>query len=239
MRSLHAAALVLLVIAVPIFLITTNLRIVINSGWLYSYGFDKYDVASDTCIDKPELMRIAREFKRYFSDDEERLNVRATVCGEERDLFKPKEIDHMVDVKGLVEGVWRLQGIAFWYMVAVAVIGALAIGRAATIRLLARGFLFGGLLTLGLLAALGVASIAGFDALFTQFHVISFSNDFWLLDPRTDYLVRIFPEGFFEDATLIIGGMTLAQALLTALVTGIYLRRARRVPARKGPVQEH
>ncbi len=210
MRLAHTAALVLLVIAVPIFLVTTNVRIVINSGWLYSHGFDKYDVASDTCIDKPELMRIAREFKRYFNDDEERLNVRATVCGEERPLFEDREIAHMVDVKGLVKGVGRLQEITFVYMAATAILGVLLLGRTATVRLLARGFLFGSLLTLGLLAALGLASIAGFDALFTQFHLISFSNDFWILDP-THYLVRIFPEGFFLDATLIVAGLALGQ----------------------------
>ena len=32
-----------------------------------------------------------------------------------------------------------------------------------------------------------------------------FTNDFWMLDPSTDMLINIVPEGFFRDTVFYIG----------------------------------
>jgi integral membrane protein (TIGR01906 family) len=60
----------------------------------------------------------------------------------------------------------------------------------------------GGGLTLLLVLAMGLGALFDFDWLFWQFHLISFANDFWLLDPTRDYLVMLFPQGFWYDVTL-------------------------------------
>ena len=39
---------------------------------------------------------------------------------------------------------------------------------------------------------------------FRYFHLISFTNDLWILDPRRDYLIMMFPQGFFFDSTMFI-----------------------------------
>ena len=228
MRFVQRVAVVILIVAVPLFLITTNLRVVINSGWLYTYGFDKYDIAARTGIEKPELRRISREIKGYFNSPRERLDIRAVVDGRERDLFKEREILHMQDVKGLVRGVGFWQLVSFFSIVGVAVGSLLLLGRRRALSLLAKGLLGGSVQTLGILVALGVVSVAGFDTLFTRFHLISFSNDFWLLDPNTHKLIQMFPQGFFLDATLIIAGLTLGQAALTGAVAGLFMWRGRR-----------
>ena len=228
MRFVQRAAVFVLVMAVPLFLITTNLQVIINSGWLYNYGFEKYDIAASTGIENSELKRVSREIKTYFNSSQERLDVRAMVNGRERVLFNEREVQHMVDVKGLVRGVGFWQRVTFFYIVGMAVAGLLLLGRRRILGLLAKGLLGGSVLTIGILAALGVASLAGFDALFNRFHLISFSNDLWRLDPSSDYLIRIFPEGFFLDATLIVAALTLGQAALTGAVAGLFLWRARR-----------
>ena len=241
MRFAQRAAVVIVVLAVPLFLITTNLRLVINSGWLYTYGFDKYDIAARTGIEEPELRRISHEIKAYFNSSEERLDIRAVVDGRERDLFKEREILHMVDVKGLVRGVGFWQLVSFFSIVGVAVGSLLLLGRQRALSLLTNGLLGGSVLTIGILAALGAVSLAGFDTLFTRFHLISFSNDFWLLDPGTHKLIQMFPQGFFLDATLIIAGLTLGQAALTGAVAGLFMwrgSRARRAAGRLPAAQE-
>ena len=58
----------------------------------------------------------------------------------------------------------------------------------------------------------------GFEGLFLKFHEISFSNDFWLLDRSKDFLIMMFPENFFLDATLWIVGSTIIEAVL---LTGV------------------
>ncbi|MBE5807884.1 MAG: DUF1461 domain-containing protein [Clostridiales bacterium] len=52
-----------------------------------------------------------------------------------------------------------------------------------------------------------------FDAAFTFFHRRLFSNDLWLLDPRTDLLIRICPESMFMSMGLRIA-LTSAGALV-------------------------
>jgi len=67
-----------------------------------------------------------------------------------------------------------------------------------------------------------------------QFHLISFANDFWMLDPRTDRLVQMFPDGFWFDVALGVGIATLVQAVLVALLGYIVLRLSRRASAAQG-----
>ena len=77
---------------------------------------------------------------------------------------------------------------------------------------------------MGLVVVVGLGSLIGFDRLFLAFHVVSFSNDLWQLDPRTDYLIAMFPEGFFLDATLWIVGSTVLEAMVVLGLSLLFLR---------------
>lgn len=215
--------MLLLVMAVPLFLFTTNLRTIINSGWLYATLFDRYQVSLYTDITKPDLLEAARQIKRYFNSDQEPLHVRVPVRGVETDLYTDLEVAHMQDVKGLVQGLAFWQAVTFIYIAAFAAVGFFLWGRRQALRRLAKGLFLGSLLTLGILLLLGALSFLGFDELFVRFHELSFSNDFWML-PDNAMLLQMFPEGFFLDATLIVAGLTIGEALLTAAVTGLWLR---------------
>ena len=83
--------------------------------------------------------------------------------------------------------------------------------------------LLGGGLTALLLAGFGLLALAGFDTLFLRFHELAFSNDFWRLDPRRDYLVLLFPQNFWFDATLWFSLRALAGGLLLAAAGGGWL----------------
>ena len=83
--------------------------------------------------------------------------------------------------------------------------------------------LLGGGLTALLLAAFGLLALAGFDTLFLRFHELAFSNDFWRLDPRRDYLVLLFPQNFWFDATIWFSLRALAGGLLLAAAGGGWL----------------
>jgi integral membrane protein (TIGR01906 family) len=95
-------------------------------------------------------------------------------------------------------------------------------------RYLARGLAWGGGLTIALMLAVGLLWLLfGFDRLFWQFHVFSFANDFWQLDPTRDYLIRLFPQGFWFDVTVFIA---LCTAFLAVVLGGVgfwFLRRAK------------
>jgi integral membrane protein (TIGR01906 family) len=76
---------------------------------------------------------------------------------------------------------------------------------------------------LAVVAVIGVFALTGFDAAWTRFHEIVFSNDLWRLDPATDHLIQMFPEGFWQEATFIVGGLTLAEVAVIVVTSLAYL----------------
>ena len=69
---------------------------------------------------------------------------------------------------------------------------------------------------------MGGFALVGFDTLFLLFHRISFANDLWQLNPRTDYLLIMFPLGFWLDATMRVALTAAAGAVALAAVGGGY-----------------
>ena len=63
-----------------------------------------------------------------------------------------------------------------------------------------------------------------FDYFFILFHKISFSNDLWILNPKTDYLIMMFPENFFRDATYAIGIISILEFLFFYLIIRYFFR---------------
>ena len=209
------ALAVLFVVAVPLLFIAVSVTWAINDLSLYEYGFDRYRVTSVTGIEKADLMTVAREIRSYFNSSTEPLAVTTRVFGEERTLFNQKEVVHMHDVKKLVRGV-------YWVGVgsAVFIVGFIAVGfylhRREFLRTLARLGLLGAGVTVGLTLLVGLMSLVSFDFLFTLFHELSFANDFWQLDPRRDFLVMMFPSGFWFDAAMLVVGLVVLQAAIVA-----------------------
>ena len=110
----------------------------------------------------------------------------------------------MKDVKDLMQLAFRVHEAAFVYVVAF-VVAVLVWNRERPVDELARAVRFAGIGTVALLGVAASAVVVGFDALFRQFHVLSFANDFWQLDPKRDHLVQMYPQGFWFDVTLAVG----------------------------------
>ena len=213
---------VLSILAIPIFLITTSVTWAITDLRLYSYGFDKYEVAEAGGIARDDLISAARDIRAYFNSTNEPLNVKAKVYGEERALFDDREISHMRDVKRLVWGVYIAGATSGTYLLATTLVGFLRNGRRfATV--FSRCILYGGMLTVSLVLTVGLIAMLAFDQLFQLFHQVSFSNDFWQLDPNRHYLVIMFPNGFWFDATIFVALASICMALASSLLAGGYL----------------
>ncbi|HUV52431.1 MAG TPA: DUF1461 domain-containing protein, partial [Dehalococcoidia bacterium] len=131
-------------------------------------------------------------------------------------VFQEREIAHLKDVKGLIQLVYRLQiGILFFILIYIAFNFLLL--RRALWREIAKRLVWGGLATIGLIAILGFFALVGFDELFLWFHLVSFRNELWQLSPDA-MLLLMFPQGFFNDATLFIAAGTILEA---AIIGGI------------------
>lgn len=226
MRIFSAFLVVVFVLCIPVFLLTSNLRWAANSRGLYQYGFTTYDVAQSTGIAYEELVVAAREMISYFNSSEEPLQVSVTTP-EGAPLFNQKEIEHLREVKDLIRLCGWVQVGTLVYIVAF-VVGGFAWRRRRFVSLLARSTIAGAAATVLLLIGIGVAGFVGFDWLFLQFHYLAFNSDTWRLDPTTDYLIRMFPEGFFRDAGLFVGIASVVEALLVGGLAGFFLVRRRR-----------
>ena len=217
----------LFIVAAPLFLITASVTWALNSPGLYNDGFEKYSISRISGITDADLRQVGADIRHYFNSGDEPLAVKTLILGEQRDLFNDREISHMKDVKRLVRGVYVLTVASAVYLVGMIVIG-LGLHRGWFVPALAKRLTWGGGLTLILLVVFSIAALVGFDGVFLKFHELSFTNDFWKLNPRDDYLVRIFPQDFWFDATIwvairvIAGGSILTVAGSSYFVYGRY-----------------
>ena len=126
--------------------------------------------------------------------------------------FQAHEAEHMADCRELI----RLAGRLRW------IFGGAALILAGAGVLLRNKKTYGkGMLTS--LAAAGVFfsivvlwAAIDFDGFFTAFHRIAFTNGGWLLDYRTDLLIRLMPVPFFVS----LGARLLLRILAAAAAAG-------------------
>ncbi len=222
MTILLRLAAALYVVALPVFLVTANVRFLASDIGYYEHGFREYDSAARAGLPLADLDRAGQAIIDYFEDDAGTLRILVDVDGQESSLYSVKETDHMRDVKALIRAVYRANEVSLAIVlayVACAVLwtGERTIGGLARLSLLAVG------LGVAVVGVIGVFALTGFDQAWTTFHEIAFRNDLWRLDPETDRLIQMFPEPFWEEATLIVGGLTLVQAVLVVALSVGYL----------------
>ena len=139
-------------------------------------------------------------FQYVFSDAE----------GREYTCFQPHEADHMADCRNLIGLAGTLRWITGGLVLLLAAAGVLLRKRKAF-----SGGMFTGLGAAALVfAGLATWALADFDGLFVTFHRVAFTNEGWLLDPRTDLLIRLMPVNFF----ITLGTRILVWALAAGLV---------------------
>ena len=221
-------------VCIPVFLLLSNVRIAATDEAVFHYGFSAYNVPAVTGLERPQLDRAAHEIVQYFTsgDPTSLLDIRVTTPGgESQPLYNEREIIHMRDVKQMFQFFFRMHEVAFAYIV-VYVAGVYLWSREQSLRRLARQAVTAGMITAVALGLAAVAMLIGFDQLFVAFHVLSFSNDFWQLDPATDRLVQMFPLNFWFDVSIGVGVLTIVEGGLIALGGYAYLewseRRAER-----------
>ncbi len=224
MKILGISTKWLFILCLPFLLLTASLGWAVNSLWLYKYGFNKYNVSQTAGLAEVELEKAAKGLISYFNSDEEYISLTVVKDGQPLELFNQREVIHLKDVKGLI---W----LAYWVLLGtlIYILGYAGVSffwrKQRYWRRLARGVVGGSSATLALMLALGLGTLLGFDQLFLQFHLISFTNPFWQLDPTKDYLIMLFPQGFWYDATLFCVLATTVGAVVLGGVAGVYLKR--------------
>jgi len=208
----------------PFVLLTSAIRLEMSSLALYLRGFRVYSVAETTGLTSAQLAEAATRLVRYFNTLAETPQMIVShVSGPAFDLYHDYELIHLADVKVLFAANSMIQAVSLLLVVTIVLAGC-AFGRRADVY---RALRQGAILTLLLLALTALAFVIDFQRMFVLFHLVAFDNSFWLLDPLTDYLIMLFPLGFWQDMFLLAGASTglTAIGILTLATRALQRRR--------------
>jgi integral membrane protein (TIGR01906 family) len=135
-------------------------------------------------------------------------------------LFNDAELRHMVDVKIVLQATLAAGFVAAGVIAAIGV----AAWRGGHMRLWWGNILGGALLTVGVIATIVLLAVTSWDMFFTQFHTVFFPPGTWQF-LYSDTLIRLFPEQFWFEMALIVGGLIVGGAALLGGVAWVQLAR--------------
>ncbi len=202
----------LIVLAIPLVLILTGMRVFFTTPFVYveynmpGFPEDPYGFTKD------ERIQWAKYALDYLNN-----NAGIEYLGDLRfsdgaPVFNERELSHMVDVKIFFKTAMNL-----WLglVIFLAAAGLIA-WRTRRLSYYWQAASLGGWLTLGLVGLLMVTIFLSFDQLFTVFHRLFFEGNTWLFY-FSDTLIRLFPMRLWQDLFIAIGLLTVAGGLFFAL----------------------
>lgn len=192
----------------PILLVLISVRLIMTPIFLHieytrpSFPPDLYGLSTD---ERLQYGPIALEYLLNTADIRYLGDIRFP---DGKEMYNDRELGHMRDVKIVTQTVFGLAiGIgSIW-------IAAFFLLWRREKRTLATALQQGALLTQGLFAAICLIAIISWDTFFTTFHQMFFADGTWRFE-YSDTLIRLFPEQFWFDAALSIGGITIVMSLI-------------------------
>ena len=206
MKYLHRTAGIITAFCLMIILFITSVEAVVY--WTPGYfekEYTKYNV-----LDSLPSMTM-----------DDLLHVTTTMGGEQREFVNEREIAHMEDVQVLFLKALSIRRVCL--ILGAGLLILMAATKARMGRVLPPSLCMGTGLFFALITVLGLIISTDFTKYFIMFHHIFFSNDLWILDPATDMLINIVPEGFFMDTAariaLLFGSLSLILFGVCLLLT--------------------
>lgn len=175
--------------------------------WLVSAEQARHGVAASLGTDQASVDRVTAGMLRdLFVDGDFAESLDGDLP-----ILDPSERSHMADVGGLVRILAAVEAVA---IVVLLISGWMLRGEQAR-----RGrLLLGAALTIGAVAVvLGLFFAVAFDAAFATFHALFFREGTWQFGPESN-LIRLFPEPFWFETSLLAGLSIVLGAALAVLL---------------------
>jgi integral membrane protein (TIGR01906 family) len=214
MKPASAVTSLFFVVAAALVTLLTGPLLLFNP-WFVSFEQERFDVPASLGTDQVGVDRVTAPMLADL--------VRDGAFGESLDgttpILAPAERSHMRDVGRLVRSLVLLEGVA---LVVLVLAGRRLRGERAR-----RGRLL-------FIAAAGVGAAAivlgaffalSFDAAFAAFHALFFAAGTWQFGPDSN-LIRLFPEPFWFEGSLLAGATIVVAALIATLIGRRDLRAA-------------
>lgn len=213
MKYIHRTAGIITAFCLMIILFITSVEAVVY--WTPGYfekEYAKFNVLDSLpSMTMDDLLHVTDEMMDYLRGDRDDLHVTTTMGGEQREFFNEREIAHMEDVRSLFLKALSIRRVCL--VLGAGLLILMAATKARMGRVLPPFLCMGTGLFFALITVLGLIISTDFTKYFIMFHHIFFTNDLWILDPATDMLINIVPEGFFMDTAariaLLFGSLSL------------------------------
>ncbi len=194
----------IIILLMPFFIVLSSLYIFMTPQFIqYEYSQPGF----------PLSIRFTPEARYYNATQTVRYVVGQMSLQDLENLgvYNAREIKHLVDVQNVAGGAFLVHAVSGLLIL----LGLVVLFRhSATRPWAARSLVTGAILTLVVIAAIGVFSLVAFDQFFVTFHHIFFEGDSWLF-AYTDSLIQFYPVEFWEAASY---GIALFVAVFSVLV---------------------
>lgn len=218
-KNIHLAAAVsaMFFIVVSLLLTSFQIAVYIDPDYrFYEKEYVKYNVTESLQMSLEDVMDVTEYMMDYLIGREGELSVETEVDGKSQDFFNEQDRLHMADVRNLFLGGLKLRTV--FAVAAFVLFAALVFMRADIKKLLIRAYGIAMAVFAAALVFLGTAFTIDFTKCFTIFHELFFTNDLWLFDPDTDYMIRMLPEGFFSDMVIRIAVVFLCGLVILGIL---------------------
>jgi hypothetical protein len=177
---------------------------------------------TDTCCPSPVSLDALLEWHRGWAAyvtglTANRPGIDSPPITFGRSTFTPDEYAHMADVRGVFRGAEIAAMLAL-------VVAAYRVVRARPQRQALRLIRAGSLVSVAIVAVIGVAAAVAFDPLFLLFHEVFFPQGNFLFAPDSN-LLRLYPEWYWQGITAGVAVSFIALALVVAGAAHIAVRR--------------
>ena len=206
-------------LAVPIALIGLAVRLVLVPAFLQVEYNMPYFPADDYGFTTQQRIHWATFAWNYLVNSADASYLGNLKFEDGRPLFNEREVSHMHDVKGVIQGTFKAWAAC---LLLLALLGWWC-WRTRRLKTFRAGLRLGGWLTIGLAVLIGSIVVIGiamdpnvFWNFFAWFHGLFFKGNTWIFE-YSDTLIRLFPIRFWQDTFLVAAAIVLAGGLGLAL----------------------
>ena len=213
---------VIFAISLLVATLVVGLELIIFSESYFEWHYENRDVTETTEMALDDLMVVTVEMLDYLKGDRPTLDMTSTIAGQVEEVFGEREKAHMVDVRDLYLDARNLRRMALLIMAVILLVGGLK-SKALLYEVLNRVRYIVPVL-LVIVGVIGGLFATDFNKYFTLFHKMFFTNDLWLLNPKTDILINMVPESYFFSIVMI-GLSIFALLIISAIVLSTYVAK--------------
>ncbi|NLG87278.1 MAG: TIGR01906 family membrane protein [Firmicutes bacterium] len=210
------AALVM-AISIPVLVTLLATESVAFSERFYLRQYDILGLKESTGFSASEYRQFSQALWDYYRNHRVSPQVLIATDQGPQPLYQDHELAHLADVYHLFRLGVTLRNIAA-ALIATSIGLILLLNKRHWQRPLIVALATGSIGGIALFLLLLLAVRINFNQAFTYFHLLSFNNVLWQLDPAKDNLIRLFPEQFFFNATLTIAGRALIMLTILAAI---------------------